>query len=50
MWIDLLRGYQTLRRNRIVIKVAFRFVKKHAMRLLGYEVGYTSAKQNFYRV
>ena len=32
MWIDLLRGYQTLRRNRVVIKVAFGFVKKHAMR------------------
>ena len=32
MWINLSRGYQTLLRNRIVIKVAFGFVKKHAMR------------------
>ena len=32
MWIDLLRGYQTLLRNRVVIKVAFGFVMKHAAR------------------
>ena len=32
MWIDLLRGYQTLLRNWVVIKVAFGFVMKHAAR------------------
>ena len=32
MWIDLLRGYQTLHRNRVVKKVAFGFVRKHAVR------------------
>ena len=32
MWIDLLRGYQTLHRDRVVKKVAFGFVKKHAVR------------------
>jgi hypothetical protein len=32
MWIDLLWGYQTLLRNWVVIKVAFRFVLKHAAR------------------
>uniref|UniRef100_K4AIH5 Uncharacterized protein n=1 Tax=Setaria italica TaxID=4555 RepID=K4AIH5_SETIT len=30
--LDLRLGYQTLRRSRVVIKVAFGFVKKHAMR------------------
>lgn len=32
MWIDLLRGCQTLLRNWVVIKVAFGFVMKHAVR------------------
>ena len=32
MWIDLLRGYQTLLRNWVVIKVAFGSVMKHAAR------------------
>lgn len=32
MWIDLLRDYQTLHRNWVVIKVVFGFVKKHAVR------------------
>ena len=32
MWIDLLWGYQTLHRERVAIKVAFRFVMKHAAR------------------
>ena len=32
MWIDLLRGYQTLHRERVAIKVAFGFVLKHAAR------------------
>ena len=32
IWTDLLRGYQTLLRNWVVIKVAFGFVKKHAVR------------------
>src|SRR4051812_31003969 len=32
MWIDLLWGYQTLHRDRVVIKVAFGFVLKHAAR------------------
>ena len=32
MWIDLLWGYQTLHRNRVVTKVAFGFVMKHAAR------------------
>ena len=32
MWIDLLWGYQTLHRDRVVIKVAFGFVMKHAAR------------------
>ena len=32
MCSDLLRGYQTLLHNRVVIKVAFLFVMKHAMR------------------
>jgi hypothetical protein len=31
-WIYLLMGYQTLHRNRVVIKVAFRFVLKHDAR------------------
>ena len=30
--MDLLRGYQTLHRNMVVIKVAFGFVLKHAAR------------------
>lgn len=32
MCSDLLRGYQTLHRNWVVIKVAFCFVMKHALR------------------
>ena len=32
MWINLLRGCQTLHRNWIVIKIAFGFVVKHAVR------------------
>ena len=32
MWIDLLRSHQTLLRNWVVIKVVFRFAKKHAVR------------------
>ena len=32
MWIDLLWGYQTLLRNWVVIKVAFKIVLKHAAR------------------
>ena len=32
MCSDLLRGYQTLHRNWVVIKVAFWFVMKHALR------------------
>jgi hypothetical protein len=32
MWIDLLWGYQTLHRNRVVTKVVFGFVMKHAAR------------------
>jgi hypothetical protein len=32
MCSDLLRGYQTLHRNWVVIKVTFYFVMKHALR------------------
>jgi hypothetical protein len=32
MWIDLLKGYQPLLRNWVVIKMAFGFVMKHAVR------------------
>ena len=32
MWTDLLRSHQTLHHNRIVIKMAFGSVKKHAVR------------------
>ena len=32
MWNDLLRDYQMLLRNRVVIKVVFGFIKKHAVR------------------
>ena len=32
IWTDLLRSHQTLLRNWVVIKVAFWFVKKHAVR------------------
>ena len=32
MWTDLLRSHQMLHRNRVVIKVAFGFVKKHDVR------------------
>ena len=32
MWTDLLRSHQTLHRNWVVIKVAFRSVKKRTMR------------------
>lgn len=32
MWIDLLWGYQTLHRNRVVTKVAFGFVMNYAAR------------------
>ena len=31
MWIDLLRGYQTLYRNWAIINVAFGFLEKHAV-------------------